>query len=144
MSEIFVDTIRKTGGSLGTDIRIKNTSVYESDGGTSVTQNLVKAVSKMYVRHNQANDIQDSLNHASITDNGTADYTSSYTNNMADSDYVFGSANEGGTDYYRHTFSVDATYSTSQVQHKVRILNQTYYLAADIGKVAFHLMGDLA
>ena len=42
MSEIFVDTIRKTGGSLGTDIRIKNTSVYESDGGTSVTQNLVK------------------------------------------------------------------------------------------------------
>ena len=64
MSEIFVDTIRKTGGSLGTDIRIKNTSVYESDGGTSVTQNLVKAVSKMYVRHNQANDIQDSLNHA--------------------------------------------------------------------------------
>ncbi len=40
MSEIFVDTIRKTGGSLGTDIRIKNTSVYESDGGTSVTQNI--------------------------------------------------------------------------------------------------------
>ena len=39
MSEIFVDTIRKTGGSLGTDIRVKNTSVYESDGGTSVTQN---------------------------------------------------------------------------------------------------------
>ena len=144
MSSLFTDTIRKTGGTLGTDIRIKNTSVYESDGGTSVTQNLVKAVSKMYVRHNQANDIQDSLNHASITDNGTADYTSSYTNNMADSDYVFGSANEGGTDYYRHTFSVDATYSTSQVQHKVRILNQTYYLAADIGKVAFHLMGDLA
>ena len=144
MSSLFTDTIRKTGGTLGTDIRVKNTSVYESDGGTSVTQNLVKAVSKMYVRHNQANDIQDSLNHASITDNGTADYTSSYTNNMADSDYVFGSANEGGTDYYRHTFSVDATYSTSQVQHKVRILNQTYYLAADIGKVAFHLMGDLA
>ena len=47
MSEIFVDTIRKTGGTLGTDIRIKNTSVYESDGGTSVTQNLVKAVSKV-------------------------------------------------------------------------------------------------
>ena len=26
MSEIFTDTIRKTGGTLGTDIRIKNTS----------------------------------------------------------------------------------------------------------------------
>ena len=46
MSEIFVDTIRKTGGSLGTDIRVKNTSVYESDGGTSVTQNLVQGCFK--------------------------------------------------------------------------------------------------
>ena len=142
-SQLNVDTIVDKAGSGGTNVKVGNTSTYVSDGG-AVTQNLVKAVSKMYVRHNQANDIQDSLNHASITDNGTADYTSSYTNNMADSDYVFGSANEGGTDYYRHTFSVDATYSTSQVQHKVRILNQTYYLAADIGKVAFHLLGDLA
>ena len=47
MSEIFVDTIRKTGGSLGTDIRVKNTSVYESDGGTSVTQNLVQGLAKV-------------------------------------------------------------------------------------------------
>ena len=49
MSEIFVDTIRKTGGSLGTDIRIKNTSVYESDGGTSVTQNLVQGLAKWWI-----------------------------------------------------------------------------------------------
>ena len=142
MSEIFVDTIRKTGGSLGTDIRIKNTSVYESDGGTRVTQNLVKAVSKMYVRHNQANSVEESLNQASITDNGTADYTSSFTNNMADTNYIFGSANEGGTDYYRNTFL--ATVATSSMQHKVRLLNQTYFLTLDIGKVMFHLMGDLA
>ena len=142
MSQIFVDTIRKTGGSLGTDIRIKNTSVYESDGGTSVTQNLVKAVSKMYVRHNQANSVEESLNQASITDNGTADYTSSFTNNMADTNYIFGSANEGGTDYYRNTFL--ATVATSSMQHKVRLLNQTYFLTLDIGKVMFHLLGDLA
>tara|TARA_R100000329_G_scaffold34737_1_gene32436 strand:+ start:184 stop:612 length:429 start_codon:yes stop_codon:yes gene_type:complete len=142
VSEIFVDTIRKTGGSLGTDIRIKNTSVYESDGGTSVTQNLVKAVSKMYVRHNQANSVEESLNQASITDNGTADYTSSFTNNMADTNYIFGSANEGGTDYYRNTFL--ATVATSSMQHKVRLLNQTYFLTLDIGKVMFHLLGDLA
>ena len=142
MSQVNVDTIRKSDGSAGTDIRIKNTSVYESDGGTSVTQNLVKAVSKMYVRHNQANSVEESLNQASITDNGTADYTSSFTNNMADTNYVFGSANEGGTDYYRNTFP--DTYATSSMQHKVRLLNQTYFLTLDIGKVMFHLMGDLA
>ena len=49
MSEIFVDTIRKTGGSLGTDIRVKNTSVYESDGGTSVTQNMVQSLQAFYM-----------------------------------------------------------------------------------------------
>ena len=52
MSEIFVDTIRKTGGTAGTDIRIKNTSVYESDGGTSVTQNLVQGLVKSWCKFN--------------------------------------------------------------------------------------------
>ena len=44
MSTLLTDTIRKTGGSLGVDIRVKNNSVYESDGGTSVTQNMVQSL----------------------------------------------------------------------------------------------------
>ena len=81
MSEIFVDTIRKTGGSLGTDIRVKNTSVYESDGGTSVTQNLTLAVSKAFARyHISNNSLNATLNVASGTDNGTGDYTLTFTN----------------------------------------------------------------
>ena len=140
-SQLNVDTIVDKAGSGGTNVKVANTSTYVSDGG-AVTQNLVKAVSKMYVRHNQANSVEESLNQASITDNGTADYTSSFTNNMADTNYIFGSANEGGTDYYRHTFL--ATVATSSMQHKVRLLNQTYFLTLDIGKVMFHLLGDLA
>ena len=61
MSEIFVDTIRKTGGSLGTDIRIKNTSVYESDGGTSVTQNMVQSLAKSFYRYHQSSDMLEIL-----------------------------------------------------------------------------------
>ena len=81
MSGIFVDTIRKTGGSLGTDIRVKNTSVYESDGGTSVTQNLTLAVSKAFARyHISNNSLNATLNVASGTDNGTGDYTLTFTN----------------------------------------------------------------
>ena len=49
MSTLLADTIRKTGGTAGVDIRIKNTSVYESDGGTSVTQNLVQGVAKAFI-----------------------------------------------------------------------------------------------
>ena len=73
MSEIFVDTIRKTGGSLGTDIRIKNTSVYESDGGTSVTQNLVQGLCKQWIDYKMlsGNTIHDSFNTSSFTDQGT-------------------------------------------------------------------------
>ena len=62
------DTIRKTGGSLGVDIRVKNTSVYESDGGTSVTQNLVQGLCKSWVDFsmNPSNTILDSFNTSSF------------------------------------------------------------------------------
>ena len=90
MSEIFVDTIRKTGGSLGTDIRIKNTSVYESDGGTSVTQNLVQGIAKSWISHNFGSDNSaiDSFNISSTTDNSTADMDITFSNPMNNANYV--------------------------------------------------------
>ncbi len=88
MSEIFVDTIRKTGGSLGTDIRIKNTSVYESDGGTSVTQNIVQGLTKHFTQFTQASaSVQDSFNQSSATDEGTGDTSWDFTNAMGNDDY---------------------------------------------------------
>ena len=79
------DTIRKTGGSLGTDIRIKNTSVYESDGGTSVTQNLVQGVAKVWnnVKQTGTQSIQDSFNVGSYTDVATGVHAPNFTNNFA-------------------------------------------------------------
>ena len=81
MSEIFVDTIRKTGGSLGTDIRVKNTSVYESDGGTSVTQNLVQGLAKWWITLDGVGtaEARDSFNNSSITDEATGKYCLLYT-----------------------------------------------------------------
>lgn len=79
------DTIRKTGGSLGTDIRIKNTSVYESEGGTSVTQNLVQGLVKVFnsMSHDSGTPTTvDSFNVASMLDSGTGNYRVNYTNNM--------------------------------------------------------------
>ena len=88
MSEIFVDTIRKTGGSLGTDIRIKNTSVYESDGSTSVTQNLVQGLAKSWLNMNAGASITDSFNTASISDFGTGDHGATFTNNMGNANHA--------------------------------------------------------
>ena len=103
MSTLLTDTIRKTGGSLGVDIRIKNTSVYESDGGTSVTQNMVQGLCKAWVQFDgDATDAaaRDSNNVGSMTDHSTGTYSANFTNNMANDDYAFALAannNDTGT-----------------------------------------------
>jgi len=97
MSEIFVDTIRKTGGTLGTDIRIKNTSVYESDGGTSVTQNLVQGLAKAWARLDTNDTLEDSFNIASVADNGTGDFTTTFTNAFNNNTYLLTSEGQYGS-----------------------------------------------
>ena len=105
MSEIFVDTIRKTGGTLGTDIRIKNTSVYESDGGTSVTQNLVQGVLKGWCNFTMVSSTayRDSFNCGTLTDNGTGSATINLTNPFSNDDWA-GSM-------YTNTYGTETTYS---------------------------------
>ena len=89
MSSLFTDTIRKTGGSLGTDIRIKNTSVYESDGGTSVTQNMVQSLAKSFYRYHQSSDnLQNTLNVSSVSDTSAGVFVCTYSNNFQSSDDV--------------------------------------------------------
>ena len=88
MSTLLADTIRKTGGTAGVDIRVKNTSVYESDGGTSVTQNVVQSLAKHIHYFNQATlTLNSSLNVSSITDVGTGMYDPQLTNNMSSVNY---------------------------------------------------------
>ena len=92
MSEIFVDTIRKTGGSLGTDIRIKNTSVYESDGGTSVTQNTVQGLIKAWgqISSDATPAINDSFNLSSVTDTAVGQRTMNFSNSFSNTTYAVG------------------------------------------------------
>ena len=114
MSEIFVDTIRKTGGTLGTDIRIKNTSVYESDGGTSVTQNTVQSLIKAWFNLNSDDSYRDSFNIASLTDNGTGDFSHNFTNAMNNDDFSFttgtnGSNSQSGVNSYNMYYEAAST-----------------------------------
>ena len=107
MSEIFVDTIRKTGGSLGTDIRIKNTSVYESDGGTSVTQNLVQGLAKWWITLDGVGtaEARDSFNNSSITDEGTGKYTFTINNDMSNTNYnITSNGSSAASDNYGFNF----------------------------------------
>ena len=91
MSQVNADTIRKSDGSLGTDIRIKNTSVYESDGGTSVTQNLVQGLIKVWCyTPNDGASINDSFNVSSVTDAATGQTVVNMSNAMANANYSIG------------------------------------------------------
>ena len=145
MSEIFVDTIRKTGGSLGTDIRVKNTSVYESDGGTSVTQNLVQGLAKCWVFfEGDASSISpsDSLNVGSLTDNGTGNYTVTFSNNMANANYMINTTGEQLSGY--DSIVANKDYGTAYTTSESKIAVTQGSSRADPVYANFSTHGDLA
>ena len=61
--------------------------MYESDGGTSVTQNLVQGVAKAWAKLNDAGTTQDSLNISSTTETSMTLYTITINNDMSNADY---------------------------------------------------------
>ena len=80
-SQLNVDTIVDKAGSGGTNVKVANTSTYVSDGG-AVTQNTVDSLVKARFRASDAAVLTGSFNFSSGTDNGTGDYTYTFTNNM--------------------------------------------------------------
>ena len=144
MSQVNADTIRKSDGSLGTDIRIKNTSVYESDGGTSVTQNLVQGLAKAWVNFNGEGTIatRASFNVASLTDLGTGNHEYNLTNNMSSANYArLVSAGDSG-----NRRVADTGAATSNTTSKGTVIHQNISNAslADGGDNNGAMLGGLA
>ena len=82
-SQINVDTIVDKAGSGGTNVKIANTSVTVSEGG-SATTTTVQGLCKAWFVFDQANSntIDDSFNIGSITDRGTGAIYGNFTNDM--------------------------------------------------------------
>ena len=142
MSSIFVDTIRKIGGTLGTDIRVKTTSVYESENSTGNTQNLVQSLTKAWVNHDQAT-VNDSFNVGSVTDNGTGDSGHNFTNNMANIHYV-GSGmgvHDGGSYSTFMSYDHDDPFTTAQATVNQQLVDQNLHDAEPVNTM---YAGDLA
>jgi hypothetical protein len=66
---------------------VGNNAVATSDGG-AVTQNLVQGLAKVWMQQSSGTTINGSFNCSGLTDNGTGDYTTSFTNDMANDDYA--------------------------------------------------------
>jgi len=88
-SQLNVDTIVDKAGSGGTNVKVGNTSTYVSDGGSS-TQNLVQGLTKQWVSFDGTAatvTADDSFNTASLTDNGTGNFSANFTNAMANANF---------------------------------------------------------
>ena len=110
-SQLNVDTIVDKAGSGGTNVNIANTSVTVAEGG-SATTNTVQGLCKAWLTggNDASVDTADSLNIASGTDNGTGDYTYTFTSALSNS--VFSASGSANTSSDRNV-TVNDTATTS-------------------------------
>ena len=141
-SQLNVDTIVDKAGSGGTNVKISNTSVTVAEGG-SATTNTVQGLLKGWIRFDGTGTIaiDDSFNYASITDNGTGDYTSTLSNAMNNVNY---SPTAGASD---HDFGakIDLEHSATNTTTAMRLRTSgTNSGTGDVDLVSIHIAGDLA
>ena len=91
MSTIFADKFKNTSG--GNPVQINQLRGIDTAGSITVqgegtaTTNLQQGLAKYWIDYNKSsnNNVEDSLNSSSITDNGVGDTTLTFTNNMSSS-----------------------------------------------------------
>ena len=163
-SEIKVDTIVNAGGDNDTGIdlatndqillKVANATkltmnatgqtTIVGEGGTtttSVQQGLCKAWARL-----DPNTLPDSLNTASILDNGTGDFEFNFTNNMGNANYSVvgdGNSNAGNTGVLGTNANAQNENSTSLCRF-IYSRGNAMDTASDPGYVYYQLVGDLA
>ena len=138
-SQLNVDTIVDKAGSGGSNIKIANTSVAVSEGGTATTttlQGLAKAWG--HIATADSTTFDDSFMFGTVTDNGTGDWTYAFTNNMANNDYSFVSIH--GDAASNSAFSRSRTFATGSIQFNTYIGSGT----TDATLITTTVHGDLA
>ena len=94
MSTIFADKFKNTSG--GNNVKVNQLSGIDTAGSVSVqgegtaTTNLQQGLAKCWINFNGSSTvaIRDSFNFTSLTDNGTGDYTQTFTSAFSNNDYA--------------------------------------------------------
>ena len=144
MSSLFTDTIRKTGGTAGTDIKINNSSTYVD--GSNKTTNMINAITKSWINYNYTTQSTiDSLNFSSTTEEAAGDTTFSHTNNFNNVGYCTNFGNGGRATSDGHWDYVLGTYVVAAGSVRVRGLSVNYSSSlAEIINSNISCRGDLA
>ena len=148
MSTLVLDTI--TGKSTATTITIGSTPVVsasansmtirgEGSNQTSIQQGLAKA----FLTYNNTGSIQDSFNIGSVTDSGTGNYVTVFTNNLANALYVTagttigGNGNQSVLDSHQSAGTKDTTgYEVGSSDNNNADADNTKCQTADFGDLA--------
>jgi len=144
MSSLFTDTIRKTGGTAGTDIKINNSSTYVDGSNKSI--NVVNAITKGWINFDYStSSTRDSLNVSSTTDNAQGDHTFSHTNNFNNEGYCTNCTGGGHDSTDGHWDYVLGNYNQAVASSRVRGLSVNYSSSlADVKGASISWRGDLA
>ena len=132
-SQLKVDTI--TGVTTAGSIAV-------TGEGNSTTTNLQQGLAKSwcYISAN-GNTLSDSLNTASVADNGTGSYQANFTNNM--NNVLFSQAITSGS--YANSMNCEgSTSDCATSQFRIRGANGNETAAVDIPNVYGLIHGDLA
>ena len=144
-SQLNVDTIVDKAGSGGTNVKIANTSVTVAEGG-SATTNTVQGLSKVnslgYGGASQSFAAKDSFNRSGLTDNGTGDYTCSFTNNMNNNEYSFQQNCQSESGVNIASYNLANTLTSSFRQYS--FTQHSSPAATDTGMLTLAIFGDLA
>ena len=152
MSNLLVQNIKHTNNTTSMAIDSSGQVTIRGEGSATTT-NLQQGLCKVWVNFVGTGtvSISNSLNVASLTDNDTGDYSISFTNNMANTNWSSqvdtNSEALGNHTVQRATNNSGRTKTTSQVQlsgksyrHSVNDRN----IPLDVGELMNTLNGDLA
>ena len=88
-------------------------SIAVTGEGNSTTTNLQQGLLKFWLQADSSASVRDSLNNSGSTDNGTGDYSYTFTNNMGNDDYAL------GTEVVAAELSGASTLTTSSIRISV-------------------------
>ena len=136
-SQLKVDTI--TGVTTAGSVAV-------TGEGNSTTTNLQQGLSKVnslgYGGGGQSFALKDSFNRSGLTDNGTGDYTVSFTNNMNNNEYSFQQSCQSESGVSVASYNLANTLTSSFRQYS--FTQHTSPAATDTGMVTLSIFGDLA
>ena len=135
-SQLKVDTI--TGVTTAGSVAV-------TGEGNSTTTNLQQGLAKLWHQTNASSGTpatQDSLNRSGLTDNGTGDYTVSFTNNMNNNEYSFQQSCQSESGVSVASYNLANTLTSSFRQYS--FTQHTSPAATDTGMVTLSIFGDLA